>query len=377
VPFLAKKISVLVIDGKWGVATAVIRCLAANPGVRIHLFSSDPKGPIRYSRHVTTFLHHSSRSEDELEEKVRHAALTTRSELLLASSAVTTEFLIRRGAGIPNTRLMRLPRLQSFRTANDKWAFHLAAQACSASSPRTWRADDQGSLEHAAFPLLLKPRIGQGGVGIVRANNMAELLTARRLSNVTPGSHIIQEFIPGKDIGCSVFCEEGRIVAWTAQEAIQPGMTEFGPALTLRFLRHQGAFTQAAKIVESLNWSGVANFDMRVRDRDGELFLLEMNPRFWASIHGSLRAGIDFVGLNSSLVQPASGLMANTRQLDYYQGFKALAPWLRGCATDLGCRLCDPLPDLMRKIHGLKERFVCGDGKRVLPSDPTDAGFWV
>ncbi|MDQ3805360.1 MAG: ATP-grasp domain-containing protein [Acidobacteriota bacterium] len=60
------------------------------------------------------------------------------------------------------------------------------------------------------------------------------------------------------------------------------------------------------RVVRELNWTGGAELEM-VRDADGQLWLLECNPRFPAWIHGSTIAGHN---LPARLVEAATGVAA-------------------------------------------------------------------
>jgi diaminopimelate decarboxylase len=60
------------------------------------------------------------------------------------------------------------------------------------------------------------------------------------------------------------------------------------------------------KMVKELNWTGGGELEM-VRDAGGQLWLLEMNPRFPAWVHGATLAGQNLPAL---LVQGATGLAA-------------------------------------------------------------------
>ncbi len=340
-----KQTSALLIDGEYGfLAATVVRCLAACKKVRINVLSSRPGATLRFSRHVDKFLTYASGS---LEAEVRKAVRETGSEILLACSGKGTEFLIRHGADIPNTQLMHLPSLPAFQTANDKWSFHLAARSCDAGTPRTWPVGDF-IPQPEMFPLLLKPSDQESGKGIVRLDSLQEFASYMRLLDAEPSNYIVQEFVRGGDMGCSVFCQQGHILAVTVQRPIEHQNHGFVPAANLRFCRHEGAVAEVSKVVKHLNWTGVANFDLRIRASDGKVMLLEMNPRFWASIYGSLRAGVNFVSLNCWLSEADQHEASKVRELDYFQGYKALGRWLRGSASDFGCRLFDPLPDLVR-----------------------------
>ncbi|HVF28293.1 MAG TPA: ATP-grasp domain-containing protein [Pyrinomonadaceae bacterium] len=64
--------------------------------------------------------------------------------------------------------------------------------------------------------------------------------------------------------------------------------------------------TPLRKIVKELNWTGGAELEM-VRDMDGQLWLIECNPRFPAWVHGSTIAGRNLPAL---LVETATGIPA-------------------------------------------------------------------
>ena len=46
--------------------------------------------------------------------------------------------------------------------------------------------------------------------------------------------------------------------------------------------------------MKKLNWSGIANIDLRYDELENNYKILEINPRFWGSVIGSLAAGINF-----------------------------------------------------------------------------------
>ncbi len=62
--------------------------------------------------------------------------------------------------------------------------------------------------------------------------------------------------------------------------------------------------TPLRKIIRKINWTGGAELEM-VRDADGQLWLLEMNPRFPAWIHGATIAGLN---LPAQLIEGATGI---------------------------------------------------------------------
>ncbi len=45
--------------------------------------------------------------------------------------------------------------------------------------------------------------------------------------------------------------------------------------------------------MKNLHWNRIAHIDLRY-DIDGNLYIIEVNPRFWESLLASLSAGINF-----------------------------------------------------------------------------------
>jgi diaminopimelate decarboxylase len=64
--------------------------------------------------------------------------------------------------------------------------------------------------------------------------------------------------------------------------------------------------TPLRKIIKEINWTGGAEFEM-VRDADNQLWLLEVNPRFPAWVHGSTITGRN---IPAALVEGATGVKA-------------------------------------------------------------------
>ena len=51
---------------------------------------------------------------------------------------------------------------------------------------------------------------------------------------------------------------------------------------------------QAVALLSALDWHGPAQVEFKRDARDGQLRLMEVNPRFWGTLDLSIQAGIDF-----------------------------------------------------------------------------------
>jgi predicted ATP-grasp superfamily ATP-dependent carboligase len=49
-----------------------------------------------------------------------------------------------------------------------------------------------------------------------------------------------------------------------------------------------------ARMMKKLNWHGVAMAEFKIDSRDGSAKLMEINGRFWGSLHLAIASGVDF-----------------------------------------------------------------------------------
>ena len=83
---------------------------------------------------------------------------------------------------------------------------------------------------------------------------------------------------------------------------------------------HDAIMADAEKKLAAINWEGVAMLEYRWNPQTDDFFLLEMNGRFWGSLHLALYAGVDFPRL----------------LLDEFQGFNGET--VEGKESNVRCR---------------------------------------
>ena len=60
------------------------------------------------------------------------------------------------------------------------------------------------------------------------------------------------------------------------------------------FLYDEATFNIVKELAEKFNWSGIVHIDLRYDEKDKQVKIIEMNPRFWASVSASTFAGVNF-----------------------------------------------------------------------------------
>ena len=295
--------SVLIPDGESWLAYPVQNCLARIPGVKVIVLSNNAWDPMRFSRYTHQFY---SYPEDDRQTKlaaIQDTLERTKIDVILPVDTQTIRLLSEhRDALPPTTAHSPMPQVEAINIAENKWHLAQWLHEQHIPCPETLLcrpdADFEAELAKLSFPVLLKPTqqigddIGVGGRGIQIFDHPKALLDFYR--NNTHIEYIVQSFIKGYDMGCNVLCNAGKIEAYSIQKGFMPSQVRFEPAAGIDFLENQGAYEVVSDLVGKLKWTGVANFDLRYDERDKQIKIIEINPRFWGSLLGSFCAGVNF-----------------------------------------------------------------------------------
>ncbi|HEX6983497.1 MAG TPA: ATP-grasp domain-containing protein [Balneolaceae bacterium] len=211
-------------------------------------------------------------------------------------------------------------------------------------------------LEDDFFPCLIKPVRESSGRGIKKIKSRKALNMS--ISKLPPDNYILQEFIPGQDIDCSLLAVDGEIKAFTIQKGMENRGFRFSTAI--KFENNKSVFNFAKRLIKITGYSGIAHLDFRLDERDGRPRLIDFNARFWRTLSGSKAAGVDFVFLTCLASTGVPFEQPHFHENIYFMGRSTLKHYYRkilnrysGSAintiqTDLWEKVNDPLPEIMR-----------------------------
>lgn len=304
--------SVLIPDGESSHALPVLRCLGQIKNIRTIILSENLHAPVRFSRYAAQFLSYENNEGNSGRlAAIIKIAKQTKPDIILPVDEPTIRLL----AGHKETlskfaTLAPIPDCNSFDVAADKWLLAGWLRTHNISHPHTilYQTEDESkeALSGIPFPVLIKPRHGGGGKGIKYFDDPTVFANYCK-ENIPPEEFIVQSFIEGYDIDCSVICKEGEILAYTIQKGFMSGTYRFSIPAGVEFIDDESTYSIVAELVKKFNWSGIMHFDLRYDEQDKQLKVIEMNPRFWGSLLASTFAGVNFpylaclAGLNSKL----------------------------------------------------------------------------
>jgi predicted ATP-grasp superfamily ATP-dependent carboligase len=274
----------------------IVRSLGAM-GAKGHVMGSHRVARTRFSRYCEQYVYIPDadlRSPSAVLERINQHCARYGIDVVIAGDLAAT-FLMAESHQHVSVPVFPVASVEVLQTLHDKWRFHWMLTSLGLPSPRTHRLDPGESLDTLPFgyPVMAKPPSSEGGDRVARydSREALEAMLARPGARNIPW--LLQEFLPGRDIDLSLLADRGKIVAWTIQDDGKDGFKIFKPE---ERILHVGE-----RIVAATNFSGVAHFDMRIDERDGNLVVIECNPRFWGSLILSTWSGVNFVEMGCAM----------------------------------------------------------------------------
>lgn len=116
---------------------------------------------------------------------------------------------------------------------------------------------------------------------------LAQVLTRYRKA-------LVQGHVPGQGVGAFFLIWEGMVVAEFMHLRLHEVPHTGGVSSLRASWWHQGIRDDALAKLTGLRWSGVAMMEYRWDPNTDRFHFIEMNGRFWGSLHLALCAGVDF-----------------------------------------------------------------------------------
>lgn len=174
-----------------------------------------------------------------------------------------------------------------------------------------WRPDEIPG-DHPPFPLVVKPwqsrvrtAAGWQSTGVSYAVDREALERDLRLRPSHEFPVLLQERLVGPGVGVFACYHQGQAVTLFSHRRLRErppwgGVSVLSESVALC----PEASQYATRLLDALEWHGVAMVEFKRDRRDGVPKLMEINGRFWGSLQLAVDAGVDFPAL---LVQTVTG----------------------------------------------------------------------
>ena len=255
-------------------------------GGRVVCADSDPHAPalcVSDAAHPLPLF-----SDPECASRLRALCEREAVRLLLPQTNKAVEFLnAHRAVFEPGGRLDYLPGRECIELCHDKLRLMEFLRSHSIPVPQAWDPESPGSPE---FPLIAKPRRGEGGKGVLRIESHEDLQWAVRKHP----DHLIQKFIVGREFTIDWFSgRDGapRLIVPRERIAVRGG------EVAVSRIRMDPALIEAARGAGTrLGLVGPCTLQGIIA-QSGEFLFTDVNLRFGSGTIHTLRAGGDIPGM--------------------------------------------------------------------------------
>lgn len=143
-------------------------------------------------------------------------------------------------------------------------------------------------LDRQGLPCVIKPACGEK-LGLTAAARYAVASTREearaaweRFSRLAGEPPVVQGYLPGRALGCSVLARSGQVMAAICHQRVREYPVSGGPSSCCQCVEREDIRTYAARLTAETDLTGLAMFEFK-EDRDGAPRLLECNPRVWGT----------------------------------------------------------------------------------------------
>lgn len=269
-----------------------------------------------------------------------------------------------------------IPDYATYSIAHDKQKLMELCQQNNFPHPKTYpltQENIQIAVSHVGLPAMIKPNISAGAKGIVLANTIEEIRLKLPYATQQYGACSLQHYINHSGIYYNVMLyrsSHGNIIGYTVLKIMRYFPLKGGTSCYCETIKNEQLVQTCAKVLDKLEWIGFADFDVMEEKGTKKLYIIEINPRLPASIHGAYISGVNFpeIIVKDALRQPITephyqpGKVLRFMGLDIMwfcfapQRLRFKPSWFHFFGKNIYYQdgsLSDPLPMIMGCISGI------------------------
>ena len=313
---------VFITDGHWRKSLAAVRALGKK-NIRVTVGESTCLATAAFSKYChravvyPSPLHRPLEFVDFLHEELSHHPY----QMLLPMEDETSDLISQYRSEFSRWTYLPIVSFEKLHVARSKDQVLQLAERLGIPTPKTWYIQDVSQLDGLKgsfpYPVVIKPKMGSGAVGLSYPKNPGELMEQYMAIHERFPYPLIQELIPreGPGYGASLLLDErGQLKASFVHKRLREYPVTGGASTLRESVRHDNIRDMALTLLKALDWFGVAMVEFKLDPRDGIPKLMEINPRFWGSLSLSIEAGVNFPYL---LYRMSRG--ENFKPVEHYQ----------------------------------------------------------
>jgi predicted ATP-grasp superfamily ATP-dependent carboligase len=296
---------ILVTDGDYKHTLGIVRCLAGG-GHAVYVASIASRCLSGFSRYcagvlVTCNWHQDNNEQAYIDQLGRHC-LDNHIDLVIPVGYKNCELISKHKIKLEGITRMLIADYEQIRFAADKARVLQLADALSISIPVTYYPVSMSELPSIAggmkYPCVIKSRY-EHGINVIAYPNSAEDLQKKYVEIVdrykfTNGDlPMVQEYISGSGCGFFALYINGVCRRVFMHKRLREFPVTGGASVKCVSIYDRNLLDAGTKLLDALKWHGVAMVEFK-RDREGNYYLMEINPKYWGSTELAIASGLPF-----------------------------------------------------------------------------------
>jgi len=298
------KLKILVTDGQYKHTLSIVRSLGKK-GHEVTVLARSPKDIAACSRYCSEIAYVSGTGPEGFASTVLEILKGKPQDVVIPVGYAATRALARVKQSLLPIARIEVADFDQICLAADKERIRELAAHLGIPTPSTLYPDSREVVESCAdrlgYPVVVKARKESAGI-TTRLVKERSMLPPAFDSLVAAGVHsesdppMVQEFIPGYGCGFFALYQHGRCKRIFMHRRIRENPPSGGISCCAESFYDQNLKELSLRLLNALQWHGVAMVEFRYDERDSKYKLLEINPKFWGSLDLALAAGADFPG---------------------------------------------------------------------------------
>lgn len=300
--------NVLVLDGNERSSLAIVRSLGrrginVTVGECVHPTISSASKFCKKTIHYYNPYQDQEKFLDDIKEEITKHCYNA----IFPTTDVTLFIILKSKEELSNFTSIPFVPYETYERASDKFRLLQYAKEIDIPIPKTIFLNSTRDFDTInmtiSYPVVIKPaksRLLVNGktipTSVFYAENDRELKTIinhNEIFNFSP--FVIQEKINGEGIGFFALYQNGVPKMLFSHRRLREKPPSGGVSVLCESIPIDPKIKAfGLKLLNSLNWHGVAMVEFKRSIKDGIPYLMEINARFWGSLQLSIDAGIDF-----------------------------------------------------------------------------------
>ena len=334
----------------------------------------NPYSEHRFSRfftYVPFVLSDVQKSIDFIQSLVKDNCL----RILLPIGAQSVDFFSANSTHFSDSTEILLPDRHTVLSAFDKLAMAKSSQQLKIKSPQTISSCDwleKRSTVKKPFIIKSQSEFKNGFSTKYFSSRTEGALFLNSVPKKILSNLIVQERINGVGEAFFAIYNKGQLLTGYTHRRIREIPLSGGSSTCAESTESFDTFTSGKKILDSLKWHGAAMVEFKRETDSNELFLMEVNPKFWGSLELGISHGVNFSAAIHSIINNEFQIPFEKRTTVRYQwpfhgdlkNLRVLSLW-RPVLVDLlnfkvkkNLYISDPLPLLIRPLMIIARQLI-------------------